>query len=305
MTAKPEQAEQPTATAPSSATATSTRNGATGFTRRWKPTASLRAWSATKPHGAGAEALYPIFRDREELPTATSLGEQIEQALEHSDYLIVICSPRSAKSMWVNEEILQFKRLGRSDRILAIIVDGEPNASDKPGLEEQECFPPALRFELGEDGELSDVRTEPIAADARKGKDGKQAAKLKLVAGLLGVKYDALAQRDKRRRRIQRASAGAFATIALVAFAGLWYYGETSRKAEERARLLGESQRLAELAEQEIEAGFYDRAALLALNGLPGIYGGNRPLSQRASAACGAHYQAYGKRWKYRIRTVY
>ena len=48
--------------------------------------------------------LFPIFRDREELPTSTDLGTQINTALENSRYLVVICSPRSAKSMWVNEE---------------------------------------------------------------------------------------------------------------------------------------------------------------------------------------------------------
>ncbi len=68
---------------------------------------------------------------------------------------IVICSPQAAKSKWVNEEILAFKRLGREDRIFCLIVGGEPNATDMPGREDEECFPPALRFRLGQDGDLS------------------------------------------------------------------------------------------------------------------------------------------------------
>jgi hypothetical protein len=78
----------------------------------------------------------------------------------------------------VNEEILAFKRLGREDRIFCLIVGGEPNATDIPSREQEECFPPALRFRLGPDGGLSVARTEPIAADARPGKDGKSNAKL-------------------------------------------------------------------------------------------------------------------------------
>jgi len=77
--------------------------------------------------------LHPIFRDREELPTSADLGSQIQAALAASATLIVVCSRRAATSRWVNEEILAFKRLGRSDRILCLIVDGEPNATDKPG----------------------------------------------------------------------------------------------------------------------------------------------------------------------------
>lgn len=94
-------------------------------------------------HGTLPEKLFPIFRDREELPVSADLGRNIEEALRLSRFLIVICSPGAAQSRWVNEEILTFKRLGRSDRILALIVDGEPNASDgKPGFErDQECFP--------------------------------------------------------------------------------------------------------------------------------------------------------------------
>ncbi len=111
--------------------------------------------------------LAPIFRDREELSSATDLGEVISAALKDSACQIVICSPHAARSRWVNEEILAFKRLGREDRIFCLIVGGEPNASDIPDRINEECFPPALRFRLGPDGELSPLRTEPIAADAR------------------------------------------------------------------------------------------------------------------------------------------
>ncbi len=62
--------------------------------------------------------LAPIFRDRAELPTATDLGELINEALEQSSCQIVICSPAAARSRWVNEEILAFKRQGREIRIL-------------------------------------------------------------------------------------------------------------------------------------------------------------------------------------------
>src|SRR2546421_204636 len=83
------------------------------------------------------------------------------------------------------------KRMGREDRILALIVEGEPNANDVS----LECFPAGLKFKLGATGELSSTPTEPIAADARDEGDGKENAKLKLIAGLLGIGYDALKQR--------------------------------------------------------------------------------------------------------------
>jgi hypothetical protein len=162
--------------------------------------------------------LHPIFRDRDELPSATNLGELLTQSLADSATQIVICSPASAQSRWVNEEILTFKRLGRSDRIFCLIIDGEPGATDKPGQEEQECFPPALRYEIGDDGELSDVLAEPIAADARLEGDGKVNARLKLISGMLGVGFDALKQREqnRRQRRMLAITTAAFVGMAIT-----------------------------------------------------------------------------------------
>src|SRR5215469_15989924 len=168
--------------------------------------------------GAVPKRLYPVFRDRDELPSSANLGENIDAALRESRYLIVICSPRAAVSRWVDGEIRSFKRLGRADRVLCLVVDGEPNATDRPGTGELECFPPSLRFMVDEAGELTPARTEPIAADARPDKDGKANARLKILAGLLGVGYDELKQREKQRRlhrRLQWAAAG-LAVLAIL-----------------------------------------------------------------------------------------
>jgi len=172
----------------------------------------------TTARGTVPKRLNPVFRDREELASATDLGASISAALERSACQIVICSPASARSRWVNEEILAFKRLGREDRIFCLIIDGEPNASDMPGRESEECFPPALKYRMGADGALTSIRTEPIAADARPGKDGRTNAKLKLIAGVLGLGFDALRQRDaaRRQRQLFAIAAGAFAGMLIT-----------------------------------------------------------------------------------------
>ena len=197
----------------------------------------------SSPLGTVPGRLHPIFRDREELPTSADLGEQIGTALRDSETLIVICSPRSAASRWVNEEILAYKRLGRSGRILCLIVDGEPNATDKPGLEAAECFAPALRFQLAEDGRLSTVPAEPIAADMRPGKDGRRDAWLKLVAGVAGVGFDELKQRELQ-RQLRRAIAISVASLLLlVTMAGLTVAAVLSRREAVRQRAIAATER--------------------------------------------------------------
>ena len=102
---------------------------------------------------------------------------------------------------------------------MTFIIDGEPSASsgNKAGYTAaDECFCPALRFSLDAKGEVDTTRSdgqEPIAGDVRV-KDAASAReanqpdlsfhqpvleymKLKLLAGLMGVGFDELAQRDK------------------------------------------------------------------------------------------------------------
>ena len=172
--------------------------------------------------------LTPIFRDRDELPASGDLGRELRAALENSMFLVVICSPASAKSMWVNEEIKSFKKLHGEDRVLALVVGGEPYASNGANPD-QECFPHSLRYTLGPDGEISDVPAEPIAADAREGADGKRLAKLKLVAGLTGSRLDELVQRETQRRIRRLAMISTGATIGMVFAVGLAVYANSQR----------------------------------------------------------------------------
>jgi tetratricopeptide (TPR) repeat protein len=201
----------------------------------------------TTVRGRVAKRLTPIFRDREELASATDLSTAINAALRRSASQIVVCSPQAAKSRWVNEEILAFKRLGREDQIFCLIIDGEPNASDRPAEADRECFPPALRFKLAPDGTLSDTRTEPIAADARPGKDGRNNAKLKLIAGILGVGFDVLRRRDQQRRNRRLFVVACAATCGMVLASGLAAYAliqrASAQKQTARAEVEAESAR--------------------------------------------------------------
>ena len=171
--------------------------------------------------GPVPERLSPIFCDREELASSADLGKRVRAALGDSDALIVVCSPQAASSRWVNEEVLAFKRLGGARRICCLIVDGEPNCGDA-----RECFPPALRFEIESDGRLGLRPAEPIAADLRPGKDGPSRARLNLIAGLLGIGFDTLRQREaqRRHRRMIAIAVAALAgmALALVLAASAW-----------------------------------------------------------------------------------
>ena len=166
----------------------------------------------------------PVFRDRDDLSSASDLGGTVKQALSDSENMIVICSPDAAASHWVNEEIRGFASLGREKQIFCVIVDGEPGGVGTVST----CFPAALT-EIG--------IHEPLAADVRKWADGKHLSQLKLVAGILGLSLDQLRRRDlQKRQRIW-----ALAAIASIAVAAVLVTAVTARIAAQQRRDSGES----------------------------------------------------------------
>jgi tetratricopeptide (TPR) repeat protein len=178
-------------------------------------------------HGEVPSRLYPIFRDRDELAGAAQLGPLIEQALTDSSHLIVLCSPHAVKSRWVNEEIRMFKSMGKSDRVLCLVLSGDPMSEDMQGGVGKECIPLAARREVDKDGLVTDHKDEPAAADLRETADGEKDALLKIIAGLLGLGLDDLKQRDllARQKRLARiAFASAFLAISAIALAAYAFY---------------------------------------------------------------------------------
>ena len=175
-----------------------------------------RLWGRSAPWGELGARLPPVFRDRDELATSSDLAASVKEALAESATLVVICSPNSARSKWVDEEIRTFIASGREAFIRLIIVDGEPHAAEA----ERECLPPSL---------LRPGAPEPLAADVRKEADGKQGAKLKILAGMLGVPYDELRQREAARRQKRLAAIALAASIGFVVMAGLTAFALVSR----------------------------------------------------------------------------
>ena len=184
-------------------------------------------------HGAIPRRLAPIFRDERELPAAGDLGDEIEEALANSQFLIVLCSPHAARSRWTNAEVDTFKRTRPDGCVLAVIAAGEPFASDTDGSEAEECFPPALRFRYDRLGRPTAKRAEPLAADLRGSGESRRTGFLKLVAGMLGVGLDDLVQREatQRHRRLGWLAAASLAGMALTSTLAL-----TAIQARDEAR---------------------------------------------------------------------
>jgi len=174
----------------------------------------------TTARGPVPRRLTPIFRDRNELPASESLDEEVRTALAESASLIVVCSPAARGSRWVNQEISYFRSIHPDRPVFAALISGTP----------EEAFPQALT-----DGGGSNSRREPIAADFRKGGDGKL-ARLKLIAGLTGLGLDELVQREAQRQLARVTAITLLAAISALILAALLIMAISARNEAERQR---------------------------------------------------------------------
>ncbi len=132
---------------------------------------------------------------------------------------VVICSPASAKSLYVNEEIKLFKSRHPDRPVIPLIVDG------KPDDRRARMLPASAQVQDRRQGQRHARRPiELLAADAREESDGKDLALAKVIAGLLGLSSDEVFRRaererraaTRRRRRVQ-ALVGALALLLIAA----------------------------------------------------------------------------------------
>ncbi len=150
-------------------------------------------------------------------PTDIQPGElsaELKQRLRASRHLIVICSPHSAKSEWVGKEIAFFHSLGRTDNIHLFIVDGVPHS----GNPETECLHEIIE-KLGIPERLGANIHEKVY---RWPWMNKERAYVQLITKLLGVEFDTIWQRHKR-RMIEKCLLWTVGAIAVAAtIFGVW-----------------------------------------------------------------------------------
>ena len=186
--------------------------------------------------------LSPIFIDDEEM-MGTSVKQGMCRGLSQSRFLVVVCSPNSAKSTYVNYEAEYFVQDGRGDQIIPYIIEGKP-CSDNP---DTECYPPAIRI------------MDRLGADEQQLKED---ALLRVIATILGVDMGVLSQKEKQRRIRQILCLGATVILLLTA---LLLYTQTMNQRivdQHQQMLTSEAKRLTTCAvDEDIEM---DLSILLA-----------------------------------------
>ncbi|MDR3269935.1 MAG: toll/interleukin-1 receptor domain-containing protein, partial [Peptococcaceae bacterium] len=240
--------------------------------------------------GYGKKRIGKVFRDQDELPLMPDLDEGIRSALEGSRWLIVICSPDLPLSQWCIAEIDYFIELGRRDKILTVLISGEPEVS----------FPPQLRFRPDGHGGL--IEREPLAADMRASgtwalRKKLRVEKLRLLAPILGVGYDDL-KRRARERFFRLVMSVSLAAAAFLAAFGGFALSQSATIARQNTELTAQKAKVyANFSQEQLDSDNRAGAALLALEALPPDMNDDPIAPEAKDALYDAAYRAYDGFW--------
>lgn len=236
----------------------------------------------------GMKRIQRVFRDKDELPITSDLTDTISQALENSDYLIVICSKSTKQSHWVPREIEYFLRSHTMDHILTVLIEGEPEESIPDILCSEERV---IRLEDGTVRPIS-VTCEPLSCDFRLPKHKADKVELpRLAACLIGCSYDELINR-RRQYRIKRAIAAAAVLFTVaVAFAGYLLYNQMRLKRAYKETLQSQAVNLSNQAVALFNDGDRVGALQLTLTALPPE--SDAPITAEATRALVTSTYAY------------
>src|SRR5262249_46918676 len=220
-----------------------------------------------------------VFRDKSSLSANPGLWPSIERALADSEYFLLLASPESARSPWVEREVAWWLEPRPIDRLLIVLTGGELVWDDSPrdyDWKRTTAITPLLSGRFSDEPLHVDLRWARSADDVSLRHSQFRAAALDVAATLHGRPKDDLDGEDVRLHRAARrlATAAVCLLAALTVVAGGAAYvahhqaqvAARRRQEADRERRIAQARQLAAEAEvARAHAALLPRSMLLAV----------------------------------------
>jgi len=230
-----------------------------------------------------------IFRDDTTLVSTHELWPTIERALSRSRHLILMASPESARSPWVDKEVAYWLR-HRSLATLSIVVTAGHLNWQRSDFEwtDDTPLPLSLRDRFAAEPLWVDLRAYRGAQHPPGKQDREFVARVaSIAAAILGrAKEDLLSDELRQQRRNLTWAWSAAAGLAVLATVAGWMKMRADENAavatEQRdAALITQSRFLTDLSTQALQSGDAVNAVHLAMAALPEIDRDGRIVTTR------------------------
>lgn len=162
-----------------------------------------------------------VFLDQSVLSANPGMWSSISTALNESDWLVLLASPESARSEWVNREIAHWLSVRGTERLIVAVTAGQCRWAEGLGGfdESSDAIPDALRGFHREEPrhvDLSWARQDP-RLDLQNSRFREQIAEM--ASPVRGISKDDLDGIDLREHRRTRRSVAAVALVFAFLFA--------------------------------------------------------------------------------------
>jgi hypothetical protein len=173
---------------------------------------------AVDQRGPSSARLRPVFRDDDEMPASGPLDRSLKDAINDAVAMVLLASPNSATSHYVNLEVDHFVTTQNIDHLIIIAV-----SEDRIRLQ----LPIALEDRIG----------NPIWVDQCGGRRLDRRGLVRIAATVIGVDFDMLWRRHVRRLRWFIALWCALAVVVTATVGtAVWQQRTTQQRSPEQQR---------------------------------------------------------------------
>lgn len=164
-----------------------------------------------------ARALH-VFRDEAALSANPDLWSSVRQALDASEYYILLASPQAARSQWVSREAAYWlDQKAGLDRVLIGLTDGELSFEGDPIPPERNALPPPLRQAFKREPRYIDLRWAKNAQDLSLSHPRFRDAVAEIASPLHGKPKEEISSEEvKQHRRTRRVARGAALSLVTL-----------------------------------------------------------------------------------------
>jgi WD40 repeat protein len=178
-----------------------------------------------------------VFQDAASLSANPGLWDSIQQALAQSEFLVLLASPASAQSRWVQQETDWWVKNRSVGKLVICLTDGTilwDNAAAAFDWDKTNAIPASLRHAFAAEPLYADFRAAKAAGTLRSSDPAFRSALLNVAAPLLGRPKDELDSEDIRLHRKARRTA--LAAAVFIVMLGL-LAGVASNTAHQRQKI--------------------------------------------------------------------
>lgn len=198
-----------------------------------------------------------VYRDVTNLSANPHLWNTITEALKLSDYLVLLASPTSKASVWVNREVewwLHNKEKGK-EKIILVLVKGEIIwAENDFNWKKTDCLPTKLKAAFEHEPLFVDLRNYNINEKISYKESGLKSSIVQIISGITGKAPREIDSEELKANRLTKIIRFlAFSVLAVLLISAIWFYLQAESQRKDALNQRDEANKQKQIAQKRLQ----------------------------------------------------